>query len=231
MIEGQFAQQPRESPETLVSQFGSHRSLYDGWTLGVGALALILIISFSFMMGSRLGWLASNSAPAAPTGSTVLPQPAASAVKAAATPKPTTNAVTTNDAGGLVVYEQGKVVFRMKPSRPRSSPASREGNASSPAETARVWLAADLAESRVTHRVEPQYPPEAQASHRTGDVVIEVLVNSDGTVASASPLRGDPLLAAAAADAIRNWRYQPYSVKGRPAEFETDVTLRFSLPE
>jgi outer membrane biosynthesis protein TonB len=38
------------------------------------------------------------------------------------------------------------------------------------------------------------------------------------------------MLAAAAAEAVRNWRYQPYRQHDRPAQFQTDVTLRFALP-
>ena len=33
------------------------------------------------------------------------------------------------------------------------------------------------------------------------------------------------------ADAVRTWRYDPYRAQGRPTEFQTDVTLKFSLPD
>ena len=66
---------------------------------------------------------------------------------------------------------------------------------------------------------------------RPGDVVLEVVVQTDGSVASTRPVSGDPVLAAAASDAVRTWRYDPYRVQGHPAEFQTDVTLKFSLPE
>ena len=100
-----------------------------------------------------------------------------------------------------------------------------------PAAIAPVWLAPDLAESRLRQRTEPQYPSEAQAAHLTGEVVLEVLVGADGAMVSSRPVSGDPLLAAAAAEAVRAWRYEPYRIQGRPAEFQTDVTLKFSLPE
>ena len=48
---------------------------------------------------------------------------------------------------------------------------------------------------------------------------------------STRPLSGDPLLTAAAADAVRHWHYEPYRVQGHPAQFQTDVTLKFSLPD
>jgi len=212
------------------------RAPYETWTLVIGGLAILLIIAFSFMIGSRIGWLGrepvQKTPVSAPTSAAIpTPAPASPRTKTSGGSATTKNA-SSADTGGLVVYEQGKVIFRMKPSPPKGVAAQVPApGAGTPAEIARVWLAADLAESRLLHRVEPQYPAEARADHRSGDVVLEVLVNQDGTVASMRPLRGDPLLATAASDAVRSWRYEPYKVKGRPAEFQTDVTLKFSLPD
>ena len=209
---------------------------YEVWTLVLGGLAIALIIAFSFMIGSRVGWLGHSSPPpgrempASTPVSGQSPPPAAPHPKTSGSAASTARNESTSESGGLVVYEEGKVVFRMKPAPSRKA-RSAESTSNSPKETARVWLAAGLAESRLVHRIEPQYPAEAVAAHRSGDVVIEVVVNTDGTVASTRPLQGDPLLVTAAADAIRNWRYEPYLVQGRPAEFQTDVTLKFSLPE
>jgi len=86
------------------------------------------------------------------------------------------------------------------------------------------------AETRLLSRTEPQYPPEALATHRAGNVVLEVQVAEDGSVSSIRPLSGDPALAAAALEAVRNWRYQPYRQHDHPAQFQTDVTLSFTLP-
>lgn len=227
----------REAPERGASVLPTQRSVYEGWTLAIGALAIILITAFSFVIGSRIGWWRaariSNSRTAMPEGDAASGMVAAPSTRSdsSSKSKPAAKQANATDPGELVVYEQGKIVFRMKPAPARRTGKDLPASGASPSEIARVWLAADLAESRLIHRVEPRYPPEAQAAHRTGDVVIEVLVNPDGTIGATRALRGDPLLASAATEAIRNWRYQPYSVKGRPAEFETDVTLRFSLPE
>jgi len=102
--------------------------------------------------------------------------------------------------------------------------------ANTPDAIARVWLAPERAESRLRQRSEPQYPADALAAHRSGEVVLEVVVQADGSVASTRPVSGDPALVSAASDAVRAWRYAPYRVQGRPAEFQTDVTLKFSLP-
>ena len=93
-----------------------------------------------------------------------------------------------------------------------------------------VWLSPAQAETRILNRTEPQYPPEALAAHRSGNVVLEVQVAEDGSVSSIRTLSGDSILAAAASEAVRNWRYQPYRPHDHPAQFQTDVTLSFTLP-
>ena len=93
-----------------------------------------------------------------------------------------------------------------------------------------VWLSPTEAETHLLSRTEPQYPPEALAAHRSGSVVLEVHVAEDGSVSSIRTISGDPILAAAASEAVRNWRYQPYRQNDHPVQFQTDVTLNFTLP-
>jgi TonB family protein len=93
-----------------------------------------------------------------------------------------------------------------------------------------VWLSPAQAEARLLSRAEPQYPREALAAHRTGNVVLEVQVAEDGSVSSIRTLSGDPLLAAAATEAVHNWRYQPYRQHDHAAQFQTDVTIIFTFP-
>jgi TonB family protein len=93
-----------------------------------------------------------------------------------------------------------------------------------------VWLSPAQAETRLLNRTEPQYPTAALAAHRAGNVVLEIQVAEDGSVSNIRTLSGDPILAAAATEAVRNWRYQPYRQHDHPAKFQTDVTLSFSLP-
>jgi TonB family protein len=163
-------------------------------------------------------------------------------------------------ADELVVYEKGKVIFRTKPApakRQAKADSTRQDSDSvveasstsriattklattktattktattiAPAQS--VWLSPTHAETRLLRRTEPQYPPAALASHRAGNVVLEVQVAEDGSVSSIRTLSGDPLLAAAATEAVRNWRYQPYRQHDQPAQFQTDVTLSFSFP-
>ena len=219
-------------PFAIGSNFPTpgRRSASEVWSVVLGTVAIVLAVALSFMIGSRIGWLGRPF--------TGVPRAALPPSESQRTSSPVTgkqeesqakNSGTSNPSG-LVIYDQGKVVFRMKPVSPKAPPARADGVAK-PLEIARVWLAADLAETRLVHRIEPQYPADALAAHRTGEVMLEVLVSEDGVVTSMRPLSGDPLLATAAADAVRSWRYEPYRVQGRPAEFQTDVTLKFSLPD
>jgi TonB family protein len=228
---------PNSQPFGLESAYTIQQkpAPYEIWSLVLGGLAILLAVAISFIIGTRIGWLGPTSHRAqnrqVPVADAKSPDPNVSAGRqmgGSSTAKPVPN----SNAGGLVVYEQGKVVFRLKPSEHKKAPLSSEASAdATPAAIARVWLAPDVAESRLRQRSEPQYPAEAQAAHRTGDVVLEVVVSADGTITSTRPVSGDPVLVAAAADAVRTWRYEPYRVRGRPAEFQTDVTLKFSLPE
>lgn len=97
--------------------------------------------------------------------------------------------------------------------------------------TQSVKLDPEEAGARLLSRTEPEYPSEAIAAHRSGNVILEVEVAEDGSVFSIRTLSGDPLLAAAAAKAVRNWRYQPYRRHDQPSQFQTNVTLTFTLPK
>lgn len=258
------------------SAIARFRQPYEGWALVLGALVILAAAAFSFMIGSRIGWLrspqpASSSEPS-PLVSVDSSSPAASAKSAPGThnpasprtkPAPQPSAKSTKDASTgssdeLVVYEKGKVVFRMAPAPPVDGrtplPAQRSEAALAhdaapdhattqaaapivaPSSTTRsasphtIWLAPAQAESRLLRRVEPEYPADALAAHRSGNVTLEVHVAEDGTVSSVRTLSGDPFLAAAAADAVRSWRYEPYRPHDHPSPFQTDVTLTFSLP-
>jgi TonB family protein len=230
------------SPPTLDSYPPQKlRAGTDFWVLILGAMVIAAAAALSFLIGSRTGWLRSFSPPQARTAppSVSAPESANHADRTAPPGQPRESLRSPSapepaaPSGGLVVYERGKVVFRMK--SPQAQPAAgQSANGSTEAKSAvpaRAWLAPDAAEARLFYRLEPQYPADALSAHRSGDVVLEVFVGKDGSVASIRTVSGDPLLAGAAAGAVRKWRYEPYRVHGHPTDFQTEVTLRFALPE
>jgi periplasmic protein TonB len=124
--------------------------------------------------------------------------------------------------GGLVVYEKGKVIFQTPP---QSSSRSAKDATSQP-----VSVPSKIADQYLVQRVEPEYPEPAREQHIQGPVVLEALVGKDGAVEKLSTISGDSQLAAAATDAVRQWRFKPFLRNGSPEEFQTQITVSFRLP-
>jgi protein TonB len=134
--------------------------------------------------------------------------------------------------GSLRVYENGKEIFRMPPSATDATGApSAEKNAGSALQPASiVELSPDAAEGSLVRRVEPEYPEQALAQHIQGPVLLDLHIGQDGSVQQIKVVSGDAELAAAAATAVRQWKFKPQLVHGRPVEMETQITLKFTLP-
>jgi TonB family protein len=74
-----------------------------------------------------------------------------------------------------------------------------------------------------------QYPSEARAQRVYGAVVIEARIEKDGTVSEARVLTGHDLLAPAALENVKQWRYKPFILNGEAAPFVTTITVNFAL--
>jgi TonB family protein len=91
-------------------------------------------------------------------------------------------------------------------------------------------ISAPDAAAHLIKRAEPIYPPSALAAGVDGVVRLRTTVATDGTVRTATLLTGSRLLAPAAIDAVKQWRYTPFSVDGRPVAASFDVDVPFVLP-
>jgi len=78
--------------------------------------------------------------------------------------------------------------------------------------------------------VDPEYPAAAKAGGQRGSVVLQVLIARDGTVQDAKFLQGSLIFARAAIDAVKQWRFKPYSMNGRAVSVQTVITLNFKPP-
>ena len=85
------------------------------------------------------------------------------------------------------------------------------------------------AKALLVHKVEPIYPELALFSHVQGDVVFKAVINADGNVENLQLVAGHVLLLKSAADAVRQWKYKPYSVNGKRTEVVTIITVKFHL--
>ena len=76
-------------------------------------------------------------------------------------------------------------------------------------------------------RVQPEYPTTAKIIHLSGAVQLRALIGIDGRVRHLVVVSGNPILAQAAAAAVRLWRYEPTRLNGEPVEVETQITVNF----
>jgi TonB family protein len=144
-------------------------------------------------------------------------------------------------AGSLIVYENGREVFRMPPTAEQSEDALNKNTdstsngggvqrASGVEKVERMQVSSEAAEGSVLHRVEPDYPEEARQQQIQGSVVLGVRAGRDGSIQEVKLLSGQPLLADAAMAAVKKWRFKPLVVRGQAVEMQTTITLTFRLP-
>jgi periplasmic protein TonB len=62
-----------------------------------------------------------------------------------------------------------------------------------------------------------------------GDVRIDALIDANGRVSTMKAVSGPTLLHQAAMDALRQWKYQPAMLDGKPVAMHLTVTIQFRL--
>jgi protein TonB len=93
----------------------------------------------------------------------------------------------------------------------------------------RVRQGAAVTEAALENRVSPVYPKEARKKGISGSVRLHAIIGQDGTVQDLTVVSGDPLLVEAALAAVRQWRYRPMLLEGKPTEVDTVIDVVFSL--
>jgi TonB family protein len=86
-----------------------------------------------------------------------------------------------------------------------------------------------VAQANLIHKVEPHYPLEAREKGIQGVVLLKVLIDRSGNIASCEQIEGDAVLGKASAEAVTQWKYRPYTIKGEPVEVETVVKISFHM--
>jgi TonB family protein len=90
-----------------------------------------------------------------------------------------------------------------------------------------VNVPANEMQKLVTHRVDPDYPAAARRANLRGIIVLEVVIGRDGSVVDVHPRNGPEILAQAATNALRWWKFEPYRVDGKPVVVGTTVAVEF----
>lgn len=93
----------------------------------------------------------------------------------------------------------------------------------------RIEVDAEIQAGKVLTMFQPVYPPMARQARIQGDVCLKAVIDRDGKIAEMRVLSGNPLLVAAAREAVQRWRYLPTLLHGQPVEVVTNITVQFRL--
>jgi TonB family protein len=81
---------------------------------------------------------------------------------------------------------------------------------------------------RPIHKVQPVCPADLKA---TGTVILDAIIDDEGSVMTVETVSGNPILAKAAIDAVKQWRYKPFLVNNQAVQIETKINVVFKLNE
>ncbi len=88
----------------------------------------------------------------------------------------------------------------------------------------------DVKQAKLIFSVSPVYPTLAKNQHVSGSVMVDALIDPNGRVTTMKVVSGPTLLQQAAMDALKQWKYQPASLDGKPVAMHLTVTIQFRLP-
>jgi TonB family protein len=238
--------EPRDNPVPELVSLAKPGPNRDYWTTILTTIVVGLALLLGWMLGraswqSAMGKRVSKTVqtpadarpqPEAPRQEQVVPPPIVAHANPSDGSSKSKSAAPSDD--GLVVYQNGKVIFRASPVQKASVNAAATpedaGGEPNPAPTGPVVMSPEIAGRYLIQRVEPEYPEDARLQRIQGDVVMDAIVAKDGNVREVKLVSGDSHLAAAAIGAVRQWRFKPYTLNGQPVEFQTRVVVKFALP-
>jgi protein TonB len=93
----------------------------------------------------------------------------------------------------------------------------------------RVRVSSGVSSGLLIRKVSPNYPPLARQARIQGTVVLQAQISKDGSIQNLQLVSGHPMLAPAAIEAVKQWKYKPYLLNGEPVEVETQVQVNFTL--
>ena len=106
----------------------------------------------------------------------------------------------------------------------QSEPAKNDATSATPAQPA------DSTALEPIVKEQPAFPKEAMEHGIQGQVVLHLSINEAGEVEQVEVISGHPVLAKAAVDAAKNWKYKPYIKNGHPVRVSAKIPLNFALP-
>jgi len=93
----------------------------------------------------------------------------------------------------------------------------------------RVRVSQGVTQGLLIRKIQPNYPPLARQARIQGSVLLQAEISKDGAIENLHLISGHPMLAPAAIEAVKQWKYKPYILNGEPVEVETQITVNFTL--
>ena len=91
-----------------------------------------------------------------------------------------------------------------------------------------IRISQGVSQGLLIKKVQPRYPDIARQLRRQGTVQLLATIDKYGETTKVQVLTGDPMLARAAVEAVKQWEYRPYLLNGQPVEIETQITVLFN---
>ena len=95
----------------------------------------------------------------------------------------------------------------------------------------RIRIKGDVEAFNLVSKAMPVYPPLAKQAHIQGKVILNALIDRQGKVKGLELVSGEPLLADAAVEGVKQWVYRPVLLNGDPVEVITQIEVNFTLSE
>ena len=92
-------------------------------------------------------------------------------------------------------------------------------------------VASTLVPAQLIRHPSPAYPEAALLQKVEGAVKVHARIQEDGSVSNVTAVSGSPVLAPAAVEAVKKWKYNPETLDGKPVASDVDVTVQFTLPQ
>jgi TonB family protein len=93
-----------------------------------------------------------------------------------------------------------------------------------------IPISGGVTEAALIYKVQPVYPPTARTQRLEGTVVLEATIAEDGTPQDLRVISGPSPLAEAATAAVRQWRYRPSQLNGKPVAVQKQIMVVFKAP-
>jgi len=138
-------------------------------------------------------------------------------------------------AGGQAVVANARLTLgdvsetvSVKAARPASAAPAAQTTTST-----RIKIGGNVQAAMILKRVQPVYPADLKANGVTGTVMIQALIQKDGTVSDLHVTNTgvDPGLVTAATDAVSQWQYRPALLNGEPVMVLTNIAVSFELSQ